>query len=333
MHHAYFASRALICGIALVATIGPSFAQPAPAQGQAVQNWPQRTVRMITPLGPGSGMDVAARVFAERLSQKWGQPVVVENRQGADGILAVQSFLTDRDNHSLIFGFGGLISINPLIHGDKLPYDVRDVVPVASAIDSTLALTVSETLKVDTLQDFVKAAREKPGQLNWAATTGLPLYVVAALQKVAQIDITQISYRDFGPAFQDFATGRVQLLATGITLLLPQVANGRGKFLMITNTARSPLAPDVPTPQEAGFPELAFNGVNGLYGWRDMPESLKARIAADVRAIATDPAVAERLKPTGTTMRPGNAAEFAAAIEEQRVKVAAVAQAGAAKPK
>ena len=117
----------LLGALALLWATGPSTAQPA---------WPQHTVRMITPLGPGSGMDVAARLFAERLSQKWGQPVVVENRQGADGILAVQSFLTDRDNHSLIFGFGGLISINPLIHGDKLPYDVRDVVPVASAIDS-----------------------------------------------------------------------------------------------------------------------------------------------------------------------------------------------------
>ena len=104
----------------------------------AAPAWPQHTVRLITPLGPGSGMDVVARLFAERLSQKWGQPVVVENRQGADGILAVQSFLTDRENHSLIFGFAGLISINPLIHGDKLPYDVRDIVPVASAIDSTL---------------------------------------------------------------------------------------------------------------------------------------------------------------------------------------------------
>jgi tripartite-type tricarboxylate transporter receptor subunit TctC len=143
-------------------------------------------------------MDVAARVFAERLSQKWGQPVVVENRQGADGILAVQSFLSDRDNHSLIFGFAGLHSINPILHGDKLPYDVRDVVPVASAIDSTLALTVSEATKVNTLAEFVALAKAQPGKLNWAATTGLPLYVVAALQKVAGIDITQISYRDFG---------------------------------------------------------------------------------------------------------------------------------------
>jgi len=102
---------------------------------------------------------------------------------------------------------------------------------------------------------------------------------------------------------------------------------------MVTNTARSPLAPETPTPQEAGFPELAFNGVNGIYGWRDMPESLKARIAADVREIALDPTVAERLQPTGSTMRPGNAAEFAAAIEEQRAKVAAVALATTAKPK
>ena len=120
--------RVLLCGLASIAAINVSHAQPAPA-------WPQHTVRLITPLGPGSGMDVVARLFAERLSQRWGQPVVVENRQGADGILAVQSFLTDRDNHSLIFGFAGLISINPLIHGDKLPYDVRDIVPVASAIE------------------------------------------------------------------------------------------------------------------------------------------------------------------------------------------------------
>ena len=320
--------RALLCAVVLLAAATTCLAQPAPAQP-----WPQHTVRMITPLGPGSGMDIAARLFADRLSQKWGQPVVVENRQGADGILAVQSFMTDRDNHSLIFGFAGLISINPLVHGDKLPYDVRDVVPVASAIDSTLALTVSDTLKVDTLEDFVKIAREQPGKLNWAATTGLPLYVVAALQKVAHIDITQISYRDFAPAFQDFATGRVQLLATGITLLLPQVQSGRGKFLMVTNTERSPLAPDVPTPKEAGFPELSFNGVNGIYGWRGIPQSLKDRIAADVREICADPAVAERLKPTGATLRPGNSEEFALAIEDQRSKVAAVAQTGGAKPK
>ena len=322
MNHIY---RGILCVLAFTAATTAAVAQPA-------QSWPQHTVRMITPLNPGSGMDIAARVFAERLSQKWGQPVVVENRQGADGILAVQSFLSDRDNHSLIFSFAGLRSINPLIHGDKLPYDVRDVVPVATAIDATLALIVSENMKVGTLADFVKAARERPGQINWAATAGLPLYVIASVQKATGIDITQIAYRDFSPAFQDFATGRVQLLATGITTLLPQVNSGRGRFLVVTNSVRSPLAPDVPTPKEAGYPELTFDAVNGIFGWRDMPDSLKARIAADVREICADPAVAERLKPTGATVRPGDAGEFSAAIEEQRAKVAAVAQT-MAKPK
>ena len=319
--------QTLIFGVAVCAMSAPSSAQ-APSQ-----SWPQRTVRLITPLGPGSGMDIAARTFAEKLSQRWGHPVVVENRQGGDGIPAVQSMLSDRDNHSLIYGFAGLVSINPIIH-EKLPYDAaRDIVPVASVVDATIPLVVSETLKVGSTAEFVALARAQPGQLNWAATTGLPLYIVAALQKSAGIDITQISYRDFGPAFQDFATGRVHLLATGITGLLPQVNAGRGKFLFVPNRERSPLAPDVPTAVEAGFPDLTFDAVNGIYGWRDMPAALKDRIAADVRAIAADPAVAERLKPTGAVMRPGTAAEFSAAIAQQRAQVAAVAQMLVAKPK
>ena len=303
------------------------------AHSQSTASWPTRTVRLITPLGPGSGMDIATRTFAEKLSQRWGQPVVVENRQGGDGIPAVQSMMADRDNHSLMFAYGGLISINPLIH-DTLPYDpARDLVPVASAIDATIALAVSSTMQATTMAEFAAAARARPGQLNWAATVGLPVYIVAALQNSAGIDITQISYRDFGPAYQDFATGRIHLLSTGINLLLPQVNAGRGRFLMVTNRTRSPLAPQVPTASEAGYPDLIFDAVNGIYGWRDMPDAVKNRIAADVRAIASDPAVAERLRPTGATMRPGSPAEFAAAIEEQRRKVAAVADTLKAKAK
>ena len=132
--------------LALALATSAALAQPSPQP--PFQTWPEKTVRFIIPLPPGSGTDLTGRLVAERLSERWGQPVVVENRQGADGVLAVQSFLTDRENHSLIFGFAGLISINPLLHGDKLPYDVRDIVPVASAIDSTLAMTVSDTLKV-----------------------------------------------------------------------------------------------------------------------------------------------------------------------------------------
>ena len=181
-------------------------------------------------------------------------------------------------------------------------------------------------MNVDSATQFVARARAEPGKLNWAATTGLPIYIVAALQKSAGIDITQISYRDFGPAFQDFVTGRVHLLATGITSLLPQVSAGRGKFLFVPNRERSPLAPDVPTAREAGFPELTFDAVNGIYGWRDIPDALKA---ASPPTCARSPPIRRwwsGCKPTGALMRPGTAAEFAAAIEQQRAQVAAVAQ-------
>jgi tripartite-type tricarboxylate transporter receptor subunit TctC len=312
--------RALVWGLALAGA-------PGLVQAQSAQNWPLHTVRMITPLGPGSGMDVAARLFAERLSQKWGQPVVVENRQGADGILAVQSFLSDRDNHSLIFGFAGLHSINPILHGDKLP------------LRRPRRGAGGECDRFDPGAHGVGGREgQHPGRVRRAGESATRQAELGGDHRPSAVCGGGLAegrrhrhYADFlsrlQPGVQDFATGRVQLLATGITLLLPQVQAGPGKFLMVTNSARSPLGFRGADTAEAGFPSSAFNGVNGIYGWRDMPESLKARIAADVRDIATDPAVAARLQPPARPCGRATPREFAAAIEEQRAKVAAVAQA------
>ena len=299
----------------------------------ASEPWPQRTVRVIMPLPPGSATDLAVRMFAPRLAERWGQPVIVENRQGADGIPAVVSFLGARDNHTLMFSFAGLITINPLTH-DKLPYDpARDLVPIASAVDNFFGVAASDTLKVASLEDFIKLVRAQPGKLNWAATPGLPDYIFAALQKSAGIEMAQISYRDFTPALQDLGEGRIQVAVTGLSLLLPQVQTGKAKLLMVTNHERAPLAPDVPTASEVGYPELTFDGVVGFYGWRDMPDDLKQRIAADVRAVGADPAVRARIENAGSAVRVGGPAEFAAAIEEQRAKIVAVTEAMGGKPK
>ncbi len=301
---------------ALALSAAPSSAEP----------WPQRTVRFIVPLPPGTSTDLVARLFADRLSERWRQPVVVENRQGADGIPAVTGFVSARDNHSLLFSFAGIITINPLTY-DKLPYDpVRDVVPVAWVADNFIGIAVPETLKVNSLDDFVKLARSQPGKLNWAASPGVPHYVFAALQKSAGIEMMQVSYRDFRPALQDLGEGRIQAVATGVALLVPQMQAGKVKLLMVNNRQRSPQAPEVPTATEAGYPELTFEGAVGLYGWRDMPTGLKERIAADVRAVATDPTTAARVASMGSALRAGNSTEFAAVIEEQRAKIAAIAK-------
>ena len=288
--------------------------------------WPQRTVRVIVPLPPGVPTDLVCRLFAERLSEPWRQPVAVENRQGADGIPAVSGFVSARDDHTLLCSFPGVVTINPLIY-EKLPYDPRrDLVPVVSLSDNFIGIAVSAALKVNSLDDFVKLARSQPGKLNWAASPGNPLYGFAALLKSAGIEMVQVSYRDFRPALQDVGEGRIQAVATGVGVLLAQVQAGKVKLLMVHNPQRSPQAPEVPTATEAGYPELTLEGLTGFYGWRDMPADIKERIAADARAVAADPAVVERVASIGSVLRVGTPAEFAAAIEEQRAKIVAIAR-------
>jgi tripartite-type tricarboxylate transporter receptor subunit TctC len=325
-------SRATTAALMLTPALftGAAHAQPFPQT--SFPTWPQKTVRFIIPLPPGSGTDLAGRLVAERLTERWGQPVVVENRQGADGIPAVSSFLSARDNHTFLLSFAGVITFNALLH-ERLPYDpATDLVPIAPVIDNFLGVSATALLKVNSLAELVQAARKQPGKLNWAATPGLPYYVLLALQKSAGIDMVQVSYRDFAPAYHDLNQGRLHVAATGVPTLAPHHQAGTAKLLFVTNRDRSPQTPDVPTAAEAGYGELTFEGTVGLYGWRDMPASLKERIATDLNAITADPAFRARAIAVGTAPRGGTPAAFASAIEEQRGKIAAIHQASAKSP-
>jgi tripartite-type tricarboxylate transporter receptor subunit TctC len=297
-----------------------------PARAQSA-TWPQKTVKLILPLGPGSATDVTARLYAERLAERWGRPVVVENRPGPDALVAVAAFVSARDEHTLLFSIGGPVTINPVSH-EKLPYDPdRDLVPIASASDSFLAVAVSASLGVSTIDELIRRAQTEPGKLSWAATPGLPQFMFAGFAKSTGLDMVQVSYRDFAPAFQDLAEGRIQVVATGLLPLLPLAQAGKIKLLVVTNRERSPAAPELATAKEIGHPELAADGFQGFFGWRDMPDDLRERIAADVRAAATDPALKQKLAALGQAVRTGTPADFVAMIEEQRTKIAAIAKA------
>ncbi len=325
-------SRAKAAALMLAPVLVTGAAHAQPSLQTSFPTWPQKTVRFVIPLPPGSGTDLAGRLVAERLTERWGQPVVVENRQGADGIPAVSSFLSARDNHTFLLSFAGVITFNALLH-ERLPYDpATDLVPIAPVIDNFLGVSATALLKVNSLAELVQAARAQPGKLNWAATPGLPYYVLLALQKSAGIDMVQVSYRDFAPAYQDLNQGRLHVAATGVPTLAPHHQAGTAKLLFVTNRDRSPQTPDVPTAAEVGYGELTFEGTVGLYGWRDMPVSLKERIATDLNAITADPAFRARAIAVGTAPRSGTPAAFAAAIEEQRAKIAAIHQASAKSP-
>ena len=308
-----------ICASLLVACIpAVSSAQPAP-------NWPQRVVRFIVPLGPGSGSDIGARLFADRLSARWGKPVVIENRLGGDGIVAITAFVNAHDDHVLLYAPASTFTAHPFLH-DKLPYEQADLLPVARVSNTLVAIVTPATLKTASLGDLVALARAEPGKLNWATATGISDFLFAAFLKSAKLDMAKVPYRDTVHAMTDLAEGRIQFYWGALAIVRPHVQSGKVKLVAISNNIRAPDEPKIPTVGEAGFPELAFDGLVGLFGPRDMAEALRERIAADIKTVAADPMIAARLITTGQVVSPGRPAEFAASIDAQRATVAAIAK-------
>jgi tripartite-type tricarboxylate transporter receptor subunit TctC len=281
-------------------------------------DWPHRTVRLIAPVPAGSASDFSARLFAERLSQRWGQPVIVENRPGADGVIGVSAFLGSDDDHTLLYAISAVVTVLPITH-EKLPYDpVRDLVPISPSSDVVLAIAATGKSSIRSLDGLVQTARAQPGKLNWASSPGLPPFVVGGFFKNLKMDLAFVSYRDLAPALQDLGEGRIDVFVHALSVIMPQVQSGRVRLLAVASDVRAPLAPDVPTVTEAGFPELRMDGFVGFFGRRGMPDALRDRIASEVRAVASDPGIRERLAGAGQAARPGTAAEFAVFLNEHR---------------
>ena len=218
--------------IALAIGVGSSLSLSHPTSAEP---WPQRTVKVIVPSPAGVAVDVSARLFAEQLSARWGQPVVIENMPGADGTLAAKEFVKRGDRHTLLYSFAGLITINPLSR-EKLPYDpTRDLVPIATSSDNFLAIAVSSKLQVASLRDLVTLARSQPTKLNWAATPGLPFFALSGFQKSTGLEMVYVSYRDFNPALVDLGEGRIEVAATGLMQLLSQQQAGKVRVLAVMN--------------------------------------------------------------------------------------------------
>ena len=302
-----------------------------PALPGRAQNWPTRAVKLILPLGPGSGVDIGARMIADKLAAKWGQAVVVENRPGGDGIVAITAFIGAKDDHVLLMSPTSSFTAHPYLH-EKLPYDARDLAPIARVSNTVVAVVVPSSSDIKTVKNLVDTARANPGKLNWATITGMFDFVFAGFQKKMGIDIAKVPYRDTVQAVNDLAEGRIQVMMSAIAIVRPRVQAGAIRMIAVTASERASVAPDVPTTTEAGFPDIRIDGLTGLFGPKEMPSELRERIAADVKAAAADPTIAARLLATGQVVNPGGPAEFGAAIDAQRAQVAATGELLGIKP-
>ena len=297
----------------------------------AAETWPSRPVRLIVTLGPGSGVDIGARLFADKLSAKWGQSVVVENRPGGDGMVAITSFLSAHDDHVLLVSPVSSFTAHPYFH-DKLPYDQKDLIPIARITKTVVAVSVPTSLNVNSLKELEALARAKPGELNWTTATGFTDFVFAGFLHTVGLKMAKVPYKNPVSAVTDLAQGRIQVYMPAYAIVRPQVAAGKVKVLAVTNHRRAPAIPDVPTAVEAGYPSLEFDGLVGLFGPPGISEAVRKRIADDIKAVATDPVIVGKLTATGQIVSPGDSAEFAESIAQQRAQVAAVAKLFGNKP-
>ena len=292
----------------------------------AQQTYPTRTVKFIMPYGAASASDITARLFADRLSARWGKPVVVENRPGGDGIVSLQAFIGAADDHTLWFGPVGILTVAPYEH-DTLPYDAqRDLLPIVSISDVVLAVSAPASMHIDTVDQFVALARAQPGKLNAAAANGISDFLLFGWLRNMGLDVAKVPYRDIMQAPNDLAEQRIQLLSTSFAVVQPLMQAGRIKVLAVSSVARAPTAPDIPTAKEAGYPALTFESAGGVFGPRGMSDALRQSIAADFRAVSADPVIAKRLADIGTVMNIRGPTEFAAVIQEQRERIAGIAK-------
>jgi tripartite-type tricarboxylate transporter receptor subunit TctC len=308
-----------------------AFATLASAQ-TAAPSWPQRPVKFILPFGAGSATDAAARLMSDKLAARWGKPVVIENKPGGDGLVAIGAFVSANDDHVLLYASSASFNAHPYMH-EKLPYVLeRDLAPIARVTDTILTASIPATLKPTTLAELVALARAEPNTLNAAGAAGVPEFTLGYFLKVNNLAVTKVPYRDIVQAATHLAGGQIQFLLSSAAIVRAPSEAGKVRILAVTSRERVSFARDVPTIYEAGFPALAVETTAGLYGPSSMPRELRERLSKDVIAVVSDPVITERLVATGQAINLGGPDELAKTLKQQAEQMAVVANELGLKP-
>jgi tripartite-type tricarboxylate transporter receptor subunit TctC len=299
--------------------------QAMAATASFAQQWSTHVVRFVLPFGPGSGADTAARLFIDKLSQKWGQPVIIDGKPGGDGLLSLQTVVSAKDDHVLYFGPSSMFLVQRYMHEDTTFNPETDLAPIAGVAKVGIAVAVPTSLGINTLAEFVALARAKPGETSYGVAPGFSEFVFDGFLKENGLTIAKAPYRDITTSPVDLGENRIQLSMQSYAAMRNYAQTGKIKFIAINDSKRSPIAPDIPSVVEAGFPSLQASPVLGLLGPRDMPLELRRRIAADVIAAVDDKTTVERLALTGQPAAPMDVDAYTAALKEQYAQVAHIA--------
>jgi tripartite-type tricarboxylate transporter receptor subunit TctC len=290
------------------------------ATAAAAQNFPSKPVRVVITYPPGGSTDVVGRALAAKLTEALGQQVVVDNRGGAGGIIGsdIVAHATP-DGYTVLLGTSAGMSINPLLH-KKLPYDVqRDFAPISLVVINPQALVAHPALPANNVQELIKLARAKPGQINYASPgVGSPNHMgMELLKSMTGINVVHVPYKGGGPAMTELLAGQVQLLFNSIPSVLPQVKAGRLKALAVGSARRSPAMPDVPTVAESGVPGYEYATWYGLFAPAGTPRPVIAQLNKAVAAALKNPELAQSLAAQGSEPNPTTPGELARFVKSE----------------
>ncbi len=314
-------------GAAFGAAFAVALALGTGAAALAQPAFPTRPVTLVVPFPPGGGTDTGARIVAQKLSGRWGQPVVVENKGGAAGQIGADFVAKAKpDGYTILMGNIGTQAINPALY-KKLPYDPDTAfVPISLVAELPLAMTVHPAVPVGTPRELIALARQKPGQLSYSSSGagGAPHLAAEMFKQATGSFILHVPYRGGGPAIADLLAGHVDLSFMTVLEASGHIKSGRLRALAVTSAQRVPALPDVPTLAEAALP--GFNSISwiGLLGPAGTPKEIVDKIAADVREVVGAEDVKARLIELGALPHPTTPAQFVQMIANDRKRYAQI---------
>ena len=297
----------------------------APAQAQ---NYPAKPIHIMVPYAPGGITDIAARILGAKLTEAWGQQVVVENKPGGNGFIGMTAGAKGApDGYTLTMATVGDVAINPAMFKD-MPYDMqRDFVPIAMVSDAPMVLAASANAPFATIPELLAAAKAQPGRLS-VATPGNGSVNQIVLEWMALNTGTQfqhIPYKGGAPAAAALAAGDIPLGILASSSAAPHVKSGRARPLAVTMAKRSKFSPEWPTLQEAGVKEVDASNWTALFAPKGTPQPIIDKMNAELQAALKTPEVTEKLSPTGIEPAGGSVADFAAFIASERKRLGDIA--------
>ena len=287
------------------------------------QSFPVKPIRLVVPFAPGGSSSIVARSIAAEMEKGLGEPIVVDNKAGGGGNIAMQEVAhAEPDGYTLIIGHIGSLAVNPYMY-EKLPYDVdRDFAAVSLLAVVPSIFVVHESVPAKDLREFVALAKQEPGKLNYgsAGNGSAGHLAMEYLKQVAGIDIQHVPYKGTGPNIIDLVAGRTQAAAAGTPPLMPHVKSGKLRVIAVGSTKRLHSIPDVPTVAEQGYPRFETTQWYGLNAPAKTPDAVIQRLAMEASKAAKSPKVAERFAADDAEAVGSTPAEYAAFIKREQAR-------------